>query len=61
MSASKPPRSVFAIMALSVLAGAAVGGGLGAAVLPDFAAALAIGGAMTMGAIVVGWLMFRDE
>jgi len=52
---------VFSIMAVSVLAGAALGGGFGVVLLPGFAVALAIGGALTVGALSVGWLMFRDE
>lgn len=60
MAAPKPPRSVFAIMALSVVVGAVIGGGLGLVLLPVFAAPLALGGALTVGALTVGWLLFRD-
>ncbi|APX11532.1 hypothetical protein BWR18_07435 [Tateyamaria omphalii] len=60
MSGEQKFRSAFATMALSVLAGAALGGGLGVTLLPNFAAALAIGGAMTTGAIAVAWMLFQD-
>ncbi|WP_147105360.1 hypothetical protein [Tateyamaria sp. syn59] len=60
MSGEQKSRSAFVTMALSVLSGAALGGGLGVAVLPDFAAALAIGGAMMTGAIAVAWMLFQD-
>ncbi|MBY5932497.1 hypothetical protein KUV51_05750 [Tateyamaria omphalii] len=48
-------------MSLSVLGGAVVGGVIGVTLLPHYAAALAIGGAMTTGAIAVAWMLFRDE
>ncbi|KIC48764.1 hypothetical protein [Tateyamaria sp. ANG-S1] len=60
MAAEQKSRSAFAVMALSVLSGAVLGGGLGVMLMPDFAAALAIGGAMTTGAIAVAWMLFRD-
>ncbi|MEM8653857.1 MAG: hypothetical protein AAGF36_03865 [Pseudomonadota bacterium] len=58
MASEGKDRSAFATMALSVLGGAAVGGGIGALMLPDFAAALAIGGAMTGGAIGAAFFLF---
>ncbi|WP_299547324.1 hypothetical protein [uncultured Tateyamaria sp.] len=58
MSDQKESRSAFAIMALSVLGGAAIGGGVGVLLLPDFASALAIGGAMTGGAIGAAFFLF---
>lgn len=58
MSSGSTQKSAFATMALSVLGGAALGGGLGVWVLPDFAAALAIGGAMTGGAIGAAYFLF---
>ncbi|WP_299041994.1 hypothetical protein [uncultured Tateyamaria sp.] len=58
MPANKEPRSVSATMALSVLGGAALGGGLGAVALPGLAVALAVGGALTGGAIGAAFFLF---
>lgn len=53
--------SVATAMMLAVLAGAAAGGALAMLVSPDLAVALALGGAMTFGAVVVGIFMMRGE
>ncbi|WP_299657823.1 hypothetical protein [uncultured Tateyamaria sp.] len=58
MSSEGKQKSAFATMALSVLGGAALGSVIGAFVLPGFAAALAIGGAMTGGAIGAAFFLF---
>ena len=58
MAAEKQRKSAFVVMAFAVLCGAAIGGVLGAFLLPDFAAALAIGGAMTGGAIGAASFLF---
>ena len=61
MSSGGNQRSVITTMALSVLGGAFVGGVIGAFVLPDFAAALAIGGGMAAGAVSAALFLFSGE
>ncbi|WP_415920623.1 hypothetical protein [Tateyamaria sp. SN6-1] len=58
MSSQGNQRSPLAVMALSVLGGAAAGGVVGVVLLPAFAAALAIGGGMTGGAIGAAFFLF---
>ncbi|MEX0309421.1 MAG: hypothetical protein AB3N17_04160 [Tateyamaria sp.] len=58
MSADKGQKSAFATMALSVLGGAIVGGGIGVILMPNVAAALAIGGVLTGGAIGAAYFLF---
>ncbi|MEL6884313.1 MAG: hypothetical protein AAFP87_07380 [Pseudomonadota bacterium] len=48
-------------MVVAALCGAAAGGLLGVLALPDFAAALAIGGAMTAAAVGAAFFLFAGE
>lgn len=58
MSSGGNQKSIVTTMALSVLGGAVVLGGIGAIAAPDYAAALAIGGAMAGGAIGAAFFIF---
>ncbi|MEL6620844.1 MAG: hypothetical protein AAFP16_18355 [Pseudomonadota bacterium] len=61
MAAENGKRSAALTMVVAALCGAAAGGLLGVLALPDFAAALAIGGAMTAAAVGAAFFLFAGE
>ena len=58
MSTEQQRRSAFVVMVFAVLCGAVIAGAIGIFVMPGLAPALALGGAMTGGAVAAAFYLF---